>query len=106
MAATCGRRLFRDPAWASGYDWPIGAAFLLGRGAMSRMSVAGLVAVVGLVASDGVAGAAEPAGRYAIVVRKDVAASPWGKVVRSLEAKYRGKVFAYDTSPDDVRRDV
>jgi hypothetical protein len=49
------------------------------------MSVAGLVAVAGFAAS---AGAAEPAGRYAIVVRKDVAAGPWGKVVRALEAKY------------------
>ena len=55
---------------------------------MIRISVAGLVAVAGFVASAGAAGAAEPAGRYAIVVRKDVAAGPWGKVVRALEAKY------------------
>ena len=54
---------------------------------MTRMLVAGLVAVAGFVASVGVAGAAEPDGRYAIVVRNDVAAGPWGKVVRSLEAK-------------------
>src|SRR6516165_2720343 len=73
---------------------------------MTRMFVAGLVALAGFVASDGVAGAAEPVGRYAIVVRKDVAAGPWGKVVRALEAKYQGKAFAYDTSPEDVRRDV
>ena len=70
---------------------------------MTRMLLAGLVAVVSWVAS---AGAAEPAGRYAIVVRKDVAAGPWGKVVRSLEAKYQGKAFAYDKSPEDVRKDV
>jgi hypothetical protein len=35
--------------------------------------------------SDGRRGAAEPAGRYAIVVRKDVAGGPWSKVVRSPE---------------------
>src|SRR5438067_2063837 len=70
---------------------------------MTRMVVAGLVTVAGLVAS---AGAAEPAGRYAIVVRKDVAAGPWGKVVRALKAKYSGKAFAYGMSPEDVRRDV
>ena len=70
---------------------------------MIRMSVAGLVAAAGLVAS---AGAAEPAGRYAIVVRKDVADGPWGKVVRSLEAKHKGKVFAYDKSPEEVRQDA
>jgi hypothetical protein len=70
---------------------------------MTRILVAGLVAVVGWVAS---AGAAEPAGRYAVVVRKDVAAGPWGKVARVLEAKHKGKTFAYDKSPEDVRRDV
>jgi hypothetical protein len=52
------------------------------------------------------AGAAEPVGRYAIVVRNDVAAGPWGKVVRSLEAKNKGKAFAYVKSPEDVRPDV
>jgi hypothetical protein len=36
---------------------------------MTRMFVAGLVTVAGLVASVGMAGAAEPVGRYAIVVR-------------------------------------
>ena len=70
---------------------------------MTRMFVAGLVAVAGWAAS---AGAAEPAGRYAVVVKKDVAAGPWGKVVRFLEAKYKGKTFAYDKSPEDVRKDV
>ena len=54
---------------------------------MTRMFIAGLVAVAGSVASDDVAGAAEPDGQYAIVVKKDVAAGPCGKVVRSLEAK-------------------
>ena len=62
---------------------------------MTRKFVAGLVTVVGLVASAGMAVAAEPVGRYAIVVKKDVAAGSWGKVVRSLEAKYNGKAFAY-----------
>ena len=66
---------------------------------MTRMFVGGLVAVAGLVASVGMAGAAEPVGRYAIVVRNDVAAGPWGKVARSLEATYKGKAFAYDKSP-------
>ena len=73
---------------------------------MTRMFVAGLVTVAGLITSVDMAGAAEPSGRYAIVVRSDVAAGPWGKVVRSLEAKYSGKAFAYDKSPEDVRRDV
>ncbi len=50
--------------------------------------------------------AAEPVGRYAIVVRSDIAAGPWGKVVRSLEAKYKGKAFAYDKSAEDMRRNV
>lgn len=70
---------------------------------MTRMFIVGLVAVAGWVAS---AGAAEPAGRYAIVVKKDVAAGPWGKVVRFLAAKHKGKAFAYDKSPEDVRKDV
>jgi hypothetical protein len=73
---------------------------------MTRMFVAGLVTVAALVASAGMVEAAEPVGRYAIVVRNDVAAGPWGKVVRALEAKYSGKAFAYDKSLDDVRRDV
>jgi hypothetical protein len=70
---------------------------------MTRMSVAGLVAVAGWASS---AVAAEPAGRYAVVVQKDVAAGPWGKVVRFLEAKHKGKAFAYDKSPEDVRAEV
>jgi hypothetical protein len=70
---------------------------------MTRMVVAGLVAVVGWAAG---AGAAEPAGRYAVVVNKDVAAGPWGKVVRFLETKHGAKTFPYDRSPEDVRRDV
>ena len=60
---------------------------------MTRRFVAGLVTVAGFVASAGMAAATEPVGRYAIVVRNDVAAGPWGKVVRSLEAKYKGKAF-------------
>jgi hypothetical protein len=84
---------------AGGYNRPIGTAFAVEGDAITRMFVAGLVTVAGLVASVGMAGAAEPVGRYAIVVWSDVAAGPWGKVVRSLEAKYKGKAFAYDKSP-------
>jgi hypothetical protein len=73
---------------------------------MTWKSVTRLVAVAVLIASGGVVGASEPTPRYAIVVRKDVADGSWGKVVRSLEVKYQGKVFAYDKSPEDVRRDV
>lgn len=70
---------------------------------MNRLSAAGLVVLAGFVAS---AGAAEPSGRYAIVVRKEVAAGPWGKVVRLLEEKHRGKTFAFGKSPEEVRADV
>lgn len=59
-----------------------------------------------LFAMTGVVEAAAPVGRYAIVVQKEVAAGPWGKVVQYLEAKYKGKTFAYDKSPEDVRKDV
>jgi hypothetical protein len=67
------------------------------------MFLVGLVAVAGWIAS---AGVAEPTGRYAVVVKNDVAAGPWRKVVRFLEAKHKGKVFAYAKSPEDVRKDV
>jgi hypothetical protein len=73
---------------------------------MSRTLVVGLVAVFGWVASANAATAAEPAGRYAIVVRKDVGAGPWGKVVRFLEMKYHGKTFDYERSPEEVRKEV
>ena len=73
---------------------------------MIRTLVVGLVAVVGWVASTNAAKAAEPAGRYAIVVQKDVAAGPWGKVVQFLETKHKGKTFAYERSPEDVRKEV
>jgi hypothetical protein len=84
---------------------------------MIRMLIVGLVAVAAwLAAAAWVApagpaepaappGAGEPAARYAVVVQKDVAAGPWGKVVRFLEAKHKGKVFAYEKSPEDVRKD-
>ena len=58
---------------------------------MTRMFVVGLVTVAALVVSVGMAEVAELVGRYAIVVRSDLAAGPRGKVVRSLEAKYPGK---------------
>lgn len=70
---------------------------------MTRVFVAAVVAVVGWAAA---VGAAEPAGRYAVVVNKEVAAGPWGKVVRFLETKHAGKTFAYDKSPEDVRKEV
>src|SRR5262245_27157340 len=73
---------------------------------MTRTFVVALVAVVGWVAPTNAAGAAEPAGRYAIVVKKDVAAGPWGKVVQFLEKKHKGKTFAYERSPEDVRKEV
>ena len=79
---------------------------LVGGDGTTRMFVAGMVTVAGLFASIGMARAAEPVGRYAIVVRSDIAAGPWGKVVRSLEAKYKGKAFAYDKSAEDMRRNV
>ncbi len=56
---------------------------------MIRMFVESLVAVAGFVAP---AGAAEWAGPYAIVVKKDVAAGLWGKDVRILEARIGRKV--------------
>ncbi|MFO0958564.1 MAG: hypothetical protein U0800_14240 [Isosphaeraceae bacterium] len=70
---------------------------------MFRTALAGCVILLGLAAP---AGADDPAGRYAIVVKKEVAGGPWGKVVRSLEAKYRGKAFVYGESPEEVRKDV
>jgi hypothetical protein len=73
---------------------------------MTRTLVVGVVVVVGWVASANAVSEAEPAGRYAIVVRKDVAAGPWGKVVRFLETKHKGKIFAYERSPEDVRKEV
>jgi hypothetical protein len=72
---------------------------------MIRAFVAGLV-VAGWVALGGTVGAAEPAGRYAIVVKKEVADGPWGKVVRALEAKHNARTFAFDRSPEDVRTAV
>jgi hypothetical protein len=90
------------------FPCPIASSFLLGSGVMTRMPVAVflLALIARFVAPNGVAGAFEPTPRYAIVVKKDVAAGPWGKVVRYLEKKYNGKVFAYVESPDDVRRQV
>ncbi len=73
---------------------------------MTRTLVVGLAAVVGWFAWTNPAGAAEPTGRYAIVVRKDVAAGPWGKVVQFLEKKHKGRTFAYERSPEDVRKEV
>ncbi|WP_169976685.1 hypothetical protein [Tautonia rosea] len=70
---------------------------------MTRMILAGLVVVFGLVAS---VSAVESVGRYAIVVGSDVAAGPWGEVVRALEGKHKGEVFVYGRSPEEVRKEV
>jgi len=73
---------------------------------MSRVLIVGLVAAVGWLVPAGAVRAAEPSGRYAVVVHKDVAAGPWGTVVQFLETKHRAKTFAYDKSPEDVRKSV
>jgi hypothetical protein len=76
------------------------------RQAMMRASVLGMVVALAGLAVPVAAGEARPAGRYAIVVRKDVAAGPWGRVVRALEAKHAGRTFAYEAAPDEVRAAV
>ena len=71
---------------------------------MTRMLVAGLVVVAGFVAS---APRGLRAGRAVRDRRQEgCRGRPMGQVVRVLEAKHKGKVFAYDKSPEDVRRDV
>jgi hypothetical protein len=70
---------------------------------MSRIVFVALATALGWAAW---AGAAESPGRYAVVVKKDVADGPWGKVVRFLADKHKGQVFAYDKSPEDVRKAV
>ena len=72
---------------------------------MTRTAIAVLFVLAGVMGVPR-AGAAEPTGRYAIVVRKDVAAGTWGKVVQALEARHKGKTFAYETALDEVTRDV
>ncbi len=66
------------------------------------MTVAFLFVAVGMADIISDVEAAEPTGRYAIVVRKDVVAGSWAKVAQSLEARHKGKTFVYDTSPDEV----
>ncbi|MDY3560556.1 hypothetical protein R5W23_001791 [Gemmata sp. JC673] len=73
---------------------------------MARVLVMGLLAVMGWNTSAGAVRAAEPVGRYAVVVNKDVAAGPWGKVVKYLETKHQARTFTYDKSPDDARKSV
>src|SRR5271154_3719391 len=70
---------------------------------MSRIVFVALATALGWAAWTG---AAESAGHYAVVVKKDVAEGPWGKVVRFLADKHKGRVFAYDNSPEDVRKAV
>jgi hypothetical protein len=49
---------------------------------------------------------AAPAGRYAVVVRQEVAEGPWGRVVHFLEQKHTAKTFTYRTSLEEVRTAV
>ena len=73
---------------------------------MTRTSAL-LLIVLALVLSIGErAIAADSPARYAIVIKRDVAAGPWGKVAQFLQSKYKGKTFAYETSPDEVRQSV
>src|SRR5262245_53914671 len=77
-----------------------------GRSSMTRKAVGWVVLLLGGSVAVGPARGAEPPGRYAVVVRKEVADGPWGRVVRFLEQRHAGKAFAYQTSPDEVRKDV
>jgi hypothetical protein len=61
-----------------------------------------LMCVIGCVVQ---AAAAETSGGYAIVVRKETA-SEWKKVVDTLQGKHQGRVFVYEATPDEVRREV
>lgn len=69
---------------------------------MTRAIVA-VLAVAGFVTA---VGAADPVGRYAVVVNGKVADGPWGKVVKALETKHKAKTFAYDKTIEDVRKQV
>ena len=50
--------------------------------------------------------AVQAPGRYAIVVRKEAADGPWGRVVEYLVKKHAGKAFTYKDSVDEVRKEV
>jgi hypothetical protein len=52
------------------------------------------------------AAAAERPGHYAIVVSKEAADGPWGKVVEFLAQKHAGKAFTYKSSVNEVRKEV
>ena len=65
-----------------------------------------LIAVAYVVVASPPVVAAEPAGRYAIVVKKEAADGEWGKVVKFLETKHKAKRFVYTASPEDVLKDV
>src|SRR5437764_10253827 len=74
---------------------------------MLRKAVWLVVLVLGVhVIQAGPPPRATPPGRYAVVVRKEVADGPWGRVVRFLEQKHAARIFAYQTSPDEVRTEV
>jgi hypothetical protein len=65
----------------------------------------GLALCGGVVPAEQVQGA-PPSGRYAVVVRKEVADGPWGQVVQFLGQKHKARAFTYQTSLDEVRTDV
>src|SRR5213592_2364907 len=74
---------------------------------MTRKAVWLIVLVLGSWAVQaGPAWAEAPPGRYAVVVRKEVADGPWGRVVRFLEQKHAGKAFIYEKAPDEARAAV
>src|SRR5262245_15338796 len=74
---------------------------------MTRKAVWLIVLLLGCWAVQaGPAWADAPRGRYAVVVRKEVADGPWGRVVRFLEQKHTAKTFAFGTSLEEVRKDV
>lgn len=70
------------------------------------MTIAIAWALGGLASSAPAADLAQLPARYAIVVRKDLAAGAWGQVTKALETNHKGKVFTYDLSLGEVTRAV
>lgn len=74
---------------------------------MTRKGVLLVVLVLGAVSARVAQARGEaPRGRYAVVVRKEVADGPWGRVVRFLEQKHAARTFAYPSDLEEVRKDV
>src|SRR4051794_20354663 len=73
---------------------------------MTRKMIVGVVLLLCGTVPTAPARAAAPAGRYAVVVRQEVADGPWGQVVRFLEQKHAAKTFAYKASLDEIRTGV